>query len=313
MSPAPTSEIVYLTRREVAGLLPPLADQVDLAERTYVALAAGRVELPPKPGIHPREDAFIHAMPAYLADADVAALKWISGYPENKARGLPYISGLIIVNDAATGFPTAVLDGAEITAARTAAASGVCIRRWAPGGWRRAAIVGCGEQGRYHASMLRALSPDAVLAAYDVHPERVGDLGDGVEAAGSAREAVRGAEVVITGVPIAALGDPIDTDWLGDRYLALPLDFDASFRVGPIADAGLFVTDDVAQFEYYRAQGHFRGWPEPHASVGAALAGGSTARRVVACNLGVGALDAAFADAVLARALAAGIGARLPR
>ena len=43
--------------------------------------------------------------------------------------------GLIVVNDAETGLPTAVMDGAEITAARTAAASGVCVRRWAPEGW----------------------------------------------------------------------------------------------------------------------------------------------------------------------------------
>lgn len=308
------SEIVYLTRQEVAGLLPPLAEQIDIAERTYVALAAGRVELPPKPGVHPRDDAFIHAMPAYLADGDVAALKWVSGYPANKAKGLPYISGLIVVNDAETGFPLAVMDAAEITAARTAAASGACIRRWAPEGWRRAAIIGCGEQGRYHARVLRALGPGARLAAYDVHPERAPDLGEGAEPARSAREAVAGAEVVITGVPIATHPDPpIDTDWLGDRYLALPLDFDASLRVGPIADAGLFATDDVAQFEHYRGQGHFRGWPEPHASVGEALTRGTTARRVVCCNLGIGALDAAFASAVLARALADGAGARLPR
>ena len=111
-------------------------------------MAAGRVELPPKPGIHPREDAFIHAMPAYLADSDVASIKWVGGYPANKERGLPYISGLIVVNDAETGFPLAVMDAAEITAARTAAASGVCIRHWAPEGWSRAAIVGCGEQGK---------------------------------------------------------------------------------------------------------------------------------------------------------------------
>src|SRR5204862_1079467 len=103
----------------------------------YRALAAGRVELPPKPGIHPRPNAFIHAMPAYLADEDVAALKWVSGYPDNPSRSLPYISGLIVLNDAATGQPLAVLDAAEITAARTAAASGACIRRFAYAGWRR--------------------------------------------------------------------------------------------------------------------------------------------------------------------------------
>lgn len=307
-------DIVYLTRQEVTGLLPPLPEQIDIAERTYRELATGRVELPPKPGIHPRGDAFIHAMPAYLAGDDVAALKWISGYPANKGRGLPYISGLIIVNDAETGFPIAVMDAAEITAARTAAASGVCVRRWAPEGWRRAAIVGCGEQGLYHARMLEAVNPGVEIAAYDVHPERAAGLGRTVKAAESALDAVAKAEIVITGVPIVANPDPaIDTDWLGDRYLALPLDFDASFRVGPIADAGLFATDDVAQFEHYRDRGHFRGWPEPHASVGKALVRATEARRVVCCNLGVGALDAAFASAVLGRALEGGIGIRLPR
>ena len=283
-------------------------------ERTYRAMAAGRVELPPKPGVHPRENAFIHAMPAYLADEDVAAIKWVGGYPQNKERGLPYISGLIVVNDAETGLPACVMDAAEITAARTAAASGVCVRRWAPQGWRRATIIGCGEQGRYHARVLAALNPDAVVAAYDVHQERIGELEGRIEAASGPREAVAGAEVVITAVPIAERPrPPIETEWLGDRYLALPLDFDASFQPGPIADSGLFVSDDVAQFEYYRGSGHFRGWPEPHSSVGEALERRVDAKRVTCCNLGVGALDASFGQRALERAREAGAGTLLRR
>jgi ornithine cyclodeaminase/alanine dehydrogenase len=253
-------------------------------------------------------------MPAYLADDDVATIKWVSGYPQNKAKGLPYISGLIVVNDAGTGFPVAVMDAAEITAARTAAASGACIRRWAPAGWSRAAILGCGEQGRSHARVVAALNPEAVLSAYDVHPERIWELGGNVEAAPGPREALEGAEVVISAVPIADRPDPpIRSEWLGETYLALPLDFDASFQVGPIADAGLFVCDDVGQFEYYRGQGHFRGWPEPHGSVGLALERDVHAKRVACCNLGVGALDAGFALAVLERAADAGAGTLLPR
>ena len=56
--------LLYLTREEVARLLPAVPDQLDLVEETYRAVGAGRVELPPKPGIHPRPDSFIHAMPA---------------------------------------------------------------------------------------------------------------------------------------------------------------------------------------------------------------------------------------------------------
>jgi ornithine cyclodeaminase/alanine dehydrogenase len=310
-----SGEIVYLSRQEVAGLLPPIHEQIDVAERTYRAMAAGRVELPPKPGVHPRGNAFIHAMPAYLADQDVAAVKWVSGYPANKERGLPYISGLIIVNDADTGFPVGVMDAAEITAARTAAASGACIRRWAPDGWSRVAIVGCGEQGRYHSRVVAALNPEAEIAGFDSQSGRVEQLAGRIVLADTPRSAVDGADVVITAIPIADEPAPfIDTDWLPDRYLALPLDFDAAFREGPIADAGLFVSDDVGQLDYYReSRGHFRGWPAPHRSVGEALERGDTAKRVACCNLGVGALDAAFSRVILDAALDRGVGTRLQR
>jgi ornithine cyclodeaminase/alanine dehydrogenase-like protein (mu-crystallin family) len=300
----PEPDLLYLTRAEVAALLPPLLEQVDLAERTYRAMAAGRVELPPKPGIHPRADSFLHAMPAYLADDDVAALKWVSGYPANRARGLPYISGLIVVNDAGTGVPEAVLDAAEITAARTAAASGACVRRWAPTGWRRAAILGYGEQGRRHDDVLRALNPDVEVATFDPRAD--------VSTAEGPREAVKGAEVVVTAGPIVdAPEPPLTTDWLGERWLLQPIDFDFYVGPEPVTAADLFAVDDIPQFEYYRASGHFAGWPVPEVSTGEAFE--RDGERVVACNLGVGSLDAAFAASVLRRAREEGAGTRLPR
>jgi ornithine cyclodeaminase/alanine dehydrogenase len=296
----PLTALRYLSRQDVAAVLPGTVEQIDLVQETYLAMAAGRVEQPPKPGIHPRPDAFIHAMPVYLADQDVAALKWVSGYPENRDRGLPYISGLVIVNDPATGVPLAIMDAVENTAARTAAASGVCIRRWAPPGWGRAAILGCGEQGRYHAKMLRVLNPDARIAAWDPDASRVAAMPGPVEAAGDPHAAVAGADVVITCAPIVEDARPTLTSAGSDApRLLLPIDFDASIGAALVRAADLLVVDDVAQFEYYRSQGHFRDWPQPDASAGEALRDGRGATSVVCCNLGVGALDAAFASHVL--------------
>jgi ornithine cyclodeaminase/alanine dehydrogenase len=307
------SRLLFLSREQVRGLLPEIPERLELVEKTYRALAAGRVELPPKPGVHPRKDSFIHAMPAYLADDDVVALKWVAGYPANKERGLPYITGLVIVNDADTGLPVAVMDGAEITAARTAAASGVCVRAFAPEGWRAAAVLGCGEQGRFHARLLRELNPDVRIRAYDPHPERIGTMPGPVEAASGPREALEGAEVIVTAGPIVEdPSPPIARAWLGERWLALPLDFDFYFQAATVASADLFLADDVTQFDYYGELGHFRGWPEPAGSVGEALERGRSGERVVCCNLGVGALDAAFAKIVLDRARAEGVGTELP-
>jgi alanine dehydrogenase len=305
--------LLYLNREEVGGLLPGIPEQLGLVEETYRAVGAGRVELPPKPGIHPRPDSFIHAMPAYLRDEDVAALKWVAGYPGNKERGLPYITGLIVLNDADTGLPAAIMDGAEITAARTAAASGVCIRRFAPSGWSRAAILGAGEQGRFHARVLTALNDGVEITAWDPHPERIESLGAGVAAAPGALEAVDGAEVVVTAGPIVESPEsPLGPDWLADRVLGLPIDFDFYFNADAVASAELFLVDDVEQFEYYRSLGHFQGWPRPAGSVGETLARDGAPSRVVCCNLGIGALDAAFAARVHAAARAHGIGTELP-
>jgi ornithine cyclodeaminase/alanine dehydrogenase len=289
-----------LDRETVASLLPPIGSQIELAERVYRSLARGEVEMPAKVGVHPRPDAFCHAMPAYLKDLDVVAMKWVSGYRDNPARGLPYISGVIVVNDAATGVPLAVLDAAEITAARTAAASGACVRAFAPEGWSVAAVLGCGEQGRYHAEVLRALNPASEIRGYDVMSERAAGLCAGVVVTDDARSAVAGADIVVTAGPIVV--DPpslLDAAWVEDGVLLLPIDFDFYVSAEGVEACDLFVVDDVPQYLAYRDHGYFHSWPDPHASVGEAFERELRARRVVCANLGVGALDAAFAHAVL--------------
>jgi alanine dehydrogenase len=308
------SGLLYLSRADVAALLPDVIEQLDLVEHTYRSLAAGRVELPPKPGVHPRKDSFLHAMPAYLRDEDVVALKWVAGYPANKERGLPYITGLVVVNDAETGLPLAIMDGAEITAARTAAASGVCVRRFAPEGWRRAAILGCGEQGRFHATLLHAMNPEVEIRAWDPHPERVERMGELAEGAAGWGDALEGAEIVVTAGPIIEDPEPpIRPEHLGERWLALPIDFDFYFRPETVAAAEVFLADDIGQFEYYRELGHFQGWPAPEGNVGEGLGRDGSPDRALCCNLGIGALDAAFANVVLERARAEGAGTELDR
>jgi ornithine cyclodeaminase/alanine dehydrogenase-like protein (mu-crystallin family) len=308
-------ELLYLSRRDVEELLPPLEDQLELVESAYRSMGEGGVELPPKPSIHPRVDAFVHAMPAYLRKEDVTALKWIAGYRANKARGLPYLNGLIVLSDSETGIPVAVMDAAEITATRTAVASGVCIRRWAPKGWRTAAILGCGVQGVRHALVLHMLNEDVRIQAFDPNPGRAEALLDGVVIARpTPRDAVEGAEVVVTTGPMPARRDPqLESAWLGSRHLVLPVDFDAYVSRQVISQAELFLVDDVTQFEHYRGQGYFQGWPQAHASVGEALDSMPRADRVACVNLGVGALDAVFAKRVFNAAVEKGAGIRLPR
>ena len=297
-----STSLRLVDRETVAASLPPVLEQVELAARVYRSMARGEVEMPPKIGVHPRPDAFVHAMPAYLRELDVVAMKWVSGYSDNPAHGLPAISGVIVVNDAATGVPVAVLDAAEITAARTAAASGACVQAFAPAGWSVVAVLGCGEQGRYHCEVLRALNPECAIRAYDPVTERAREVCPGAIVVGNPRAAVAGADIVVTAGPIVRQPpSPLDDSWVEDDVLLLPIDFDFYVSAGAVVACDLFLTDDVAQYAAYREHGYFHSWPDPHASVGEGFEQELPARRVVCANLGVGALDAAFANTVLSR------------
>src|SRR3954463_12987045 len=148
--------IRYLSAADVEAVMPPLAERLRLAERTLTALVAD-ADLPPKIAVHPRpEGSFAHAMPAHLRgkDAeggdDLLGIKWVLGFGGNRGLGLPAINATVVLNDAATGLPVAIIDGGPITARRTAAVSGVAIRQWAAPQAERAtrvAIIGAGVQG----------------------------------------------------------------------------------------------------------------------------------------------------------------------
>lgn len=308
----PADTITYLDRASVRRLLPTVEEQMDRIARTYVAMADGRVENPPKLGVHPRPETFLHAMPAHLADDYVTAVKWVSAYPGNPSRGLPYISGLIVLNDSETGLPLAVMDAAEITAVRTAAASGVSIRHLAPAGWSRVAILGYGEQGRQHAKVVKALHPDAEIRVYG--GPRLRGPQAGVQVADDARDAVEGADVVVTAGPMSRDDSRrLERDWLPGRCLVVPVDFDAYATADLVGRADTFVVDDLEQFEHYRRLGHFDGWPRPDQALGAALETTPRGALRVSCSLGVGAIDAVLASAVWERSVAEGVGTPLAR
>ena len=140
------SPLRYLAATDVIAAMPSVADRLDLAERTMTALVAD-AELPPKIGVHPRPaGSFAHAMPAALrplaasdAGDELLGIKWVTGFPDNRALGLPAIHAIVVLSDPTTGEPRAILDGGPITAERTAAVSGVAIARFGP---RAAATMG---------------------------------------------------------------------------------------------------------------------------------------------------------------------------
>src|SRR5512138_2081505 len=169
--PMTEQKILYLSRADVEKVNLPMQQIIDLLEVAFREKGNGRVEMPPKPGIHTMPDAFIHAMPAFIPSMRSAGIKWVSGYPENFKRGLPYISGLMILNDVETGIPYAVMDCAWITAMRTGAASALSAKYLARPSSETVGILACGVQGRTNLEALACLFPVKRAYAYDVLPD----------------------------------------------------------------------------------------------------------------------------------------------
>ena len=325
------SPVRYLSAADVTEAMPPIAERLALAERTLIALVAD-AELPPKIGVHPRATgSFAHAMPAVLrgpGGADLLGIKWVAGFPDNRTSGLPAISAVVILNDAATGRPRAILDGGPITAERTAAVSGVALARFGPGELGRpprAAIVGAGVQGHSHLEVVGHVLPGVELAVFDRHPERASELAAAAratpgiaaaEASATARDATSGADIVITAASFTApeRRQSMTGEWLAADALLIPVDYATMCSAEVAREAALFLVDERGQFIANREAGQFDGYPDPHATLGEAILAGTdrpSSGRVVVTHLGVGLADVIFADAILLRAESAGLGTLL--
>ncbi len=318
--------ILYLSRADVERVDLSMSDIITAVEHMFVEKGHGRVQMPPKPGIHPSTDGFIHAMPAYVPGAAAAGLKWVSAYPENKGRGLPYVTGLIVVNDPDTGLPVCVMDCTWVTAMRTGAATAVAARRLALPETRSVGIVGCGVQGRSNLEALACVFDLEWVRAYDHRPvnarryaeEMTERLGVAVEPVERLDRAVRELDVVVTSGPILRHPEPsIQAGWLKPGGFACPLDFDSYWTGAALTEADYFVTDDIDQLEYYRAAGYFQNTPAPHADLGAVVAGSARGRshereRIISMHLGLALEDVVTATEIRNRALAAGVGTMLP-
>src|SRR3954452_2742598 len=112
-------------------------------------------------------------MPA-LGDG-LAILKWISSFPHNPAAGLPTVLGTLLVSDARTSEPIAMLDARSVTALRTGAVAPVAARALAKEGAASVGIVGCGLHGAWAARCLAAAEYGPGVC-FDTDPDAAGAL-----------------------------------------------------------------------------------------------------------------------------------------
>lgn len=320
-------KLLYLSQADVIATGVTMREIIEAVETAFREKGGGGTEMPPKPGVHSMPDAFIHAMPAYIPALHAIGMKWVSGYPGNGDKGLPYINGLLILNDPETGVPISVMDCVWITAKRTGAATAVAARRLARSESETVGILGAGVQGM---SNLEALKECFPLKKVIVHDTRNGQM-DRYEAfvrehwpelevvkSADPRPAVEKADIVVTSGPILKTPHAtIKRGWLPPGAFASLVDYDSYWDEGAFREIDKFITDDVPQLEHYRRLGYFQRIPPVYADLGELVVGKKPGRenrreRTMACNLGLAIDDMATAPIVYRRALEKKIGTWLP-
>jgi alanine dehydrogenase len=201
-----------LTREDVRKAL-PMSEAIAAVKKAFAQLSAGRANVPLRTSLDvPRHNGVTLFMPAYLPDDAAMALKIVSVFNDNPGKGLPLIHALVVVIDAETGAPEALMDGTTLTALRTGAASGAATDALAREDAHVAAVFGAGAQGRTQLEAVCAVRPIEEAWIYDIDRERARMVADemgellsrSVEVAETPTQALRHADVVCTATTSSA-------------------------------------------------------------------------------------------------------------
>jgi ornithine cyclodeaminase len=317
----------------------PMSDCIEAVARAMRALSTGGAAAPSGADVPlrtvmqlPGGRNFFGVMPGYLDDPRGLGAKMITVYPDNAKRGLPSHLGLVVLFDTEIGFPLAVMDAAEITAIRTAAASAVATRALARKDAAHLAILGTGEQAVTHLeaiSKVRTLRSVRVWGRSIEKAERFAEaqgprLSVRVEACKTAEDAVKGADIVCT---VTASREPVlNGAWLGrgvhvnlvgaSRPTAREVDDDVVTGSRFFVDSRTSARAEAGELKHAMDAGLVS---ESHilGEIGDVLNGSVVGRTgeqdlTVYKSLGVAAQDLAAAHIIYERAVRDGIGSRVP-
>ncbi len=321
-------EIWYMTQQEVVAAGLSETDILSLTREALVAHGQKAYEMPAKIGVHPFQEVFFHAMPAYVPSRMALGMKWIECYPDNPARfNLPQTTGLLLLNDILSGCPIAVMDCAWITAQRTPAVTVLAAAALHPD-TETFGMFGCGVQGIEHVKFaVHTLEKLKTIQVYDVKEEYMDRLirevqpkisakivkGKGYEQVTKECQVLSSATFIVKR-PYAF----VKYEWVAKGQTILPCDLNTFWDPAIALKADKYIVDSAEEHVLFERAGYFPdGLPQITCQTGEILAGlapGRTSSRelIVCSNIGMSVCDVVVGREVLDRALRANLGRKLP-
>ena len=189
--------VPFLTAENVLAAVSP-ERAVEAVRDGFVAYARGEWAMPPKIYVPAYPNGDFRAMPAI--GAGHAVLKWVTSFPVNLEKGLPTVKAIVLVSDAETGMPVAVLEGSALTALRTGAAAVLAAETLGRRKAKTVAVIGAGVNGKATARTFLARGREVMI--WDLDSERARAAAEELGATVAAdREEALAADIVATVTP----------------------------------------------------------------------------------------------------------------
>lgn len=321
-------EIWYMTQQQVMAAGLTETEILGLTREALIVHGRKEYEMPAKIGVHPFQEVFFHAMPAYVPSRLALGMKWIECYPNNPARfNLPQTTGLLLLNDILSGCPVAIMDCAWITAMRTPAVTVLAAAALHPDA-ETFGMFGCGVQGIEHVRFIgHTLKHLKTIHVYDIKEENMDRLiqelqprikakivkGKGFEAVTKSCEVLSSATIIVK-----ERCSFVKEAWVSKGQTILPCDLNTFWDPAISMNADKYIVDSAEEHELFARAGYFpEGLPKIACETGEILAGVKPGREtreqlIVCSNVGMAVCDVVLGREVLDRALNLGLGVKLP-
>lgn len=324
-------ELLYLSNADQIRVNLDMNLVLDTLADTHAAFVKGNAQIPDKPHMNIlSDDCFLSGYPAVINDTPYMGMKWLSSYSTNPAKGLPGITGLIIINDRETGAPVCIMNCGYLTALRTGGMNGLSMRYTSPSDVSDACIIGCGLEARTNFMAIYAANSgikrvhcwSRTRKSAELFSEemtlRYPSVSFIVE--NEAETAVRSSKVIIICAPFLFTGETqmIAADWVQKGSSIYSVNCHGSFLPEAIHIFDRFYTD--CRDGYYRRMDNgmlSRQLPPDCIQLGDVVLGRENGRLnnteilITACE-GMGINDVSVGEKMYRKALEMGVGTLLP-
>lgn len=202
--------MLILTQKQVQKIVPlsKISAVIEAVEKGFFEYGMGKIQMPPKNYLFfPRYQGDLRIMPAFSPKLKMAGTKIVNVHPQNPKKGLKTVMAVIILNDAKTGMPLALMDGTYITGLRTGAASAIATRYLARKDAKTLGVVGAGYQAIFQIAAITKVRKIEKISVFDIKDEQIEKLAnilakEKIKIKKSSLEEVAKKDILVTVTPV---------------------------------------------------------------------------------------------------------------